>query len=217
FALVLGALLVQRRSGARVDDSDIGDYEAVRQVRPVPQAMHGLLELRLAGLGGALLIGGVVLVVPLWLSRARLILVAFMAIYGIMAVSLVVLTGWAGQISLGQFAFAGVGAAATATLLVHAHADLFVALLVAALVGAGVAVTVGIPALPIPGLVLAGTTLAFAVPVSTYLLNSAYFPSLTPAQLARPQVLDRFDLDSTRVFYYFCLGALVVACVLARN
>ena len=57
FALVLGALLVQRRSGARVDDSDIGDYEAVRQVRPIPQAMHGLLELRLAGLVGALLLG----------------------------------------------------------------------------------------------------------------------------------------------------------------
>src|SRR5438067_5905080 len=217
FALVLGALLVQRRSGARVDDSDIGDYEAVRQVRPIPQAMHGLLELRLAGLVGALLLGGVVLVVPLWLSRARLILAAFMAIYGIMAVALVVLTGWAGQISLGQFAFAGVGAAATATLLVHAGIDLFVAFLVSALVGSITAVLIGLPALRIKGLMLAVTTLAFAVPVNTYFLNSAYFPRFTPRTVTRPPILQRFDINNPRTFYYFCLVVLFVSLVLARN
>jgi branched-chain amino acid transport system permease protein len=217
FALVLGALLFQRRSGARVDDSDIGDYEAVRQVRPVPQAMRGLLELRLAGLIGALLVGGVVLVLPLWFSRARLILVAFMAIYGIMAVSLVVLTGWAGQISLGQFAFAGVGAATTATLLVHAGIDLFVAFLASALVGSIAAVLIGLPALRIKGLLLAVTTLAFAVPVNTYFLNSAYFPRFTPRTVTRPPILQRFDINNPRTFYYFCVVILVVALALARN
>ena len=34
--------------------------------------------------------------------------------------------------------------------------------------------------------------------------------------LIRP-AFNQVDLNSTRVFYYFCLGALVVACVLARN
>ncbi|HEX4538626.1 MAG TPA: ATP-binding cassette domain-containing protein [Acidimicrobiales bacterium] len=217
FAMVLIALLAQRRRVTRTDDSGLGGYVAVKEVRAIPAALARLPEVRSARVFGWLALAVVALVVPLALSQARLTLATYIAIYGILAVSLVVLTGWAGQISLGQFAFAGVGAAATATLLVHAHADFFVALLVAAMVGAGVAVAVGIPALRIPGLFLAVTTLAFAVPVSTYLLNSAYFPSLTPAQLARPLVLDRFDLDSTRVFYYFCLGALVVCCLLARN
>ncbi|TMM16980.1 MAG: ATP-binding cassette domain-containing protein [Actinobacteria bacterium] len=217
FAMVLVALLAQRRRATRTDDSGLGGYVAVKEVRAIPAVLARLPEVRTARLVGWAAIALVAFAVPLVLSQSKLTLATYIAIYGIIAVSLVVLTGWAGQISLGQFAFAGVGAAATATLLVHAHADLFVALLVAALVGAGVAVAVGIPALRIPGLFLAVTTLAFAVPVSTYLLNSAYFPSLTPAQLARPLVLARFDLNSTRVFYYFCLGALVVACVLARN
>ena len=54
------------------------------------------------------------------LSDSQLIVVAYMAIYGIVAISLVVLTGWAGQISLGQFAFVAVGAGVTAGLYVNA-------------------------------------------------------------------------------------------------
>ena len=217
FALVLGALLFQRRPDARVDDADLGGYEAVRQVRPIPQALAGLMELRLVALVVALVLGGVIVLVPLWLSRAQLILAAFMAIYAIMAVSLVVLTGWAGQISLGQFAFAGVGAAATGSLLVHAGIDLFVAFLAAAVVGSVTAVLIGLPALRIKGLLLAVTTLAFAVPVNTYFLNSAYFPRFTPRTVTRPPILQRFDIDNPRTFYFFCLFILVVALVLARN
>src|SRR5439155_1110588 len=83
--------------------------------------------------------------------------------YGIIAISLVVLTGWAGQISLGQFAFVGIGAAVTSALLVHAGADLLLALLASALAGAAAAALVGIPALRIQGLLLAIATLSFAV------------------------------------------------------
>src|SRR5205823_7091863 len=135
-----------------------------------------LPEVRSTRLIGWVAIAAVALVVPLGLSQSKLTLATYIAIYGILAVSLVVLTGWAGQISLGQFAFAGVGAAATATLLVHAGIDLFVAFLVSALVGSITAVLIGLPALRIKGLMLAVTTLAFAVPVNTDFLNSAYFP-----------------------------------------
>ena len=51
------------------------------------------------------------------------------AVYALVALSLVVLTGWTGQISLGQFAIVGVGAVAAGNLLAEAHADLFLALL----------------------------------------------------------------------------------------
>src|SRR5207237_7536644 len=110
----------------------------------------------------------VAVLVPLVLPHGRVILLTYIALYGIIAVSLVVLTGWAGQISLGQFAFVGLGAAVTASLLVHAGADFLLALLASALVGAATAVLIGIPALRIQGLFLAVATLAFAVPVSTF-------------------------------------------------
>jgi ABC-type branched-subunit amino acid transport system ATPase component len=83
--------------------------------------------------------------------------------------------------------------------------------------GAATALLVGFPAVRIRGLFLAVATLAFAVPVSTYLLNSAYFPTLAPHQLVRPVFIKRFDLDSLRVFYYFCLAFLGVTLLVARN
>src|SRR5439155_9419529 len=217
FALVLLALLVQRRRLTRVDDTGLGGYVAVREVRPIPAALRDLREVRWTRVIGLAALAAVAVLVPLALSDAKLLLFTSIALTGIVAVSLVVLTGWAGQISLGQFAFVGIGAGVTASLLVHAGADLFVALLLSALAGAVAAVLVGIPALRIPGLFLAVATPALAVPASTYLLNSAYFPTFAPHHVDRPIMLQRFDLESNLGFYYLCLGAPVVAVLLARN
>ena len=217
FVVVLVALLVQRRRYSRVDDGGLGSYIAVGEVRAVPAALRELREVRVARWTGIAMLAGVTVVLPLTLSDSTLGLWAFFAIYGILAVSLVVLTGWAGQVSLGQFAFAGVGAGTTAGLLVHAHADFFLALLAAAAVGAATAAVIGIPALRIRGPFLAVTTLAFGVPVSTYVLNSANFPQITPATIDRPVLWQRFDLNDRLLFYYFCLAALVLSLWLARN
>ena len=217
FLLVLAGLLLQRRRITRTDDSGLGSYVAVREVRPIPTEMRRLLEVRVARIVGWLALVIAVVVVPLGLSDSKRTLLAYVAIYGILAISLVVLTGWSGQISLGQFAFAGVGAGTAASLFVHAHADLFLCLAAAAVVGASAAVLVGIPALRLSGLFLAVTTLAFAVPVSTFVLNSSYFPGFTPGTLNRPAVLHRFDLNSALTFYYFCLLFLTVALVLTWN
>ena len=68
-------------------------------------------------------------------------------IFGIVGISLVVLTGWAGQVSLGQMAFVGIGAAVGGALTADQGWDLSLALLVGGIVGALVAVVVGYPAL----------------------------------------------------------------------
>ncbi|MBV8162263.1 MAG: ATP-binding cassette domain-containing protein [Acidimicrobiia bacterium] len=217
FVIILVALLLQRRRVSRVDDAGLGGYVAVREVRPVPAALRDLPEVRWGRTGLLAALAVVAVLVPFALSTSRVILLTDVALYGIIAVSLVVLTGWAGQISLGQFAFVGLGAAVTGSLLVHAGADFLVAVLVAALVGAVAAVLVGIPALRIQGLFLAVATLAFAVPVSTYLLNSRYFPTLNPSQFDRPILLQRFNLEDPLTFYFVCVGALLVSIALARN
>src|SRR5205823_11102934 len=76
------------------------------------------------------------------------------AVYALVALSLVVLTGWTGQISLGQFAIVGVGALSAGDLLTEAHADLFLALLGAAAAGLVTSVALGLPALRVRGLFL---------------------------------------------------------------
>ncbi|MGH3453905.1 MAG: ABC transporter permease subunit, partial [Nocardioidaceae bacterium] len=130
-------------------------------------------------------------------------------VYAIVAVSLVVLTGWAGQISLGQFAIAGLGAVVAGDLVSKTGADLLFALLAGSAAGVVVALVIGLPALRVRGLFLAVATLAFAVPMSTYALNPANFPELIPTQVERAVLLSRFDLHDERTLYWFCLVILV--------
>lgn len=217
FVLILVALLVQRRRTARADDTSGVNHVALSEVRPIPHVLRSLKEVRIArGVGiGAGLVG--LCVAPLLFNDSTITLFSFVAIYAIVAISLVVLTGWAGQISLGHFALVGVGTVTSAALLVSAGADLFLALAAAALAGGAVAVVVGIPALRMPGMFLAVATLAFAVPVSSYLLNALYFPVLNPSTVVRPVLLGRFSMESPTTFYLVCVAFFVLTYVLARN
>jgi ABC-type branched-subunit amino acid transport system ATPase component/ABC-type branched-subunit amino acid transport system permease subunit len=217
FVVIMGALVLQRRHYQRTDDGGLGGFVAVREVRKVPDVLRRLPEVRAARALLLVVLTGIAIGIPFALTGSRVILLTYTAIYGIIAISLVVLTGWAGQISLGQFAFVGVGSAATGALLVHAHWDLLLALLVAAAVGAVTAVLVGWPALRIPGLMLAVATMAFAVPVSSYLLNAAHFPLLNPQTIPFPTLLGRISLHSHIAFYEFCLALLFISLLLARN
>jgi branched-chain amino acid transport system permease protein len=133
------------------------------------------------------------------------------------AVSLVVLTGWGGHISLGQFAIVGVGAVAAGNMVNKLHADLFVALLVAGITGGVVALLLGLPALRIRGLFLAVTTLAFAVALDSYFLNPTYFNQWIPSPIVRPDLWQRFPLERARAMYFLCLAFLVVFAFLARG
>jgi branched-chain amino acid transport system permease protein len=143
---------------------------------------------------------------------------------------LVILTGWAGQISLGQFAIAGVASATAAGLAANHGVDFFITIIVAALVGALVAIAVGLPALRIQGLFLAVTTLAFAFTVAS-IFNRTYFGWLVPKSghlVNRPVLWNAFDLsDSSQLgpftikadakFYYVCVVFLVIALMMARS
>ena len=137
-------------------------------------------EVRIARLVVALVAGTLALTAP-WIfgsfkqSSATLIL-----IYAMIGVSLVILTGWAGQISLGQYAIAGIGSAVAGGLAANHGWDFFGALFTGALAGAFVAVLVGLPALRIQGLFLAVTTLSFAFTVENFILRREWFAWLVP-------------------------------------
>jgi branched-chain amino acid transport system permease protein len=130
--------------------------------------------------------------------------------------SLVVLTGWGGNISLGQFGIVGIGAMAAGNLLHEWNVDLFVGLVVSMVVGAVIAVAIGLPALRIRGLYLAVTTLAFAVALDSYFLNPANFSSFVPDSTIAPVLFKRFDMESQWVRYYFCLGVVGLAAIVVR-
>jgi branched-chain amino acid transport system permease protein len=218
FLVVLVALLLQRHRLTRAADVNTGGWSGAEETPPIPWEIAKLPEVvwgrRVVIL--ALAVGLVVL--PFAMSPSQTSLLGTVTIiYGLVAISLVVLTGWAGQISLGQFAIAGLGAVVTGDLIARAGADLILAILGGIATGALTALLVGLPALRIRGLFLGVTTLAFAVPLSTFLLNPANFPDLVPTQVERPILLSRFDLNDERTLYWFCLAMLAMSLVLVAG
>ena len=61
---------------------------------------------------------------PIWARPSQEQAIALLLVYAIVAVSLLILTGWAGQISLGQFALVGIGGATTGILYATARVGL---------------------------------------------------------------------------------------------
>jgi branched-chain amino acid transport system permease protein len=213
FAVVLVGLLLVRRSGTgRVDSDSSATWQAARETRPIPDELAHLPEVRGARIAIWAAIAVFVLTLPAWLSTSRLNLATVIVLFAIVAASLVVLTGWAGQVSLGQMAFVGVGAAVGGALTSEHGQDLVVAVLVAGLVGAVAAVVVGYPAIRRRGLTLAVSTLAFALFVSTYVLNRTIFGDDLPGRrIGRGTLLWSIDMANETRFFYTSLAFLGLA------
>lgn len=216
-AVVLLALIFQRGRFTRATETGTSTWRALREVRPIPTELRHVPEVRWGLIGGWALLAAFVLTFPLWATPDREQLVALVFIYAIVAVSLVVLTGWVGQISLGQWALVGFGGAAASVLVGRHGVDLFVALLAGMAAAALVALVIGIPALRISGPFLAVTTLAFAVTSRYFFLERRYFPFFIEEGVTRPVLWDRFPIDLDWQFYYFCLTFLLLTILAARN
>jgi branched-chain amino acid transport system permease protein len=216
FVIVAVALLASRaRPAAR--GGEVSTWQAAREVRPVPRELAGLPEVW----GGRLLLGalvaGALVSVPTWLPASRVNLAAVVVIFGIVGISLVVLTGWAGQVSLGQVAFVGIGGAVGGALTSGPGWDLSLALLGGGLVGAAVAVVIGYPAIRRRGFTLAVITLAFALATWGYLLNRKFWTWLPTGRLDRGELFGVIDVRSETAYYYLCLAALALVLAAARG
>jgi ABC-type branched-subunit amino acid transport system ATPase component/ABC-type branched-subunit amino acid transport system permease subunit len=208
FAAVL--VLVFTRGRDLVSDEK-GSFSLTPRLRPMPSrllAVGWVRRLPLIAAGTAFVIA--VLLPLVFTAPSRQFLFSRVAIFAIVGLSISILTGWGGQLSLGQFAFVGLGAF-TAFALVDRGMPFSVAILYSAVGGVLVALAVGGPALRIRGLSLAVTTLAFAVAARGYFLPHRLFTGGNEnVFLPRAKVLF-LDLRSQRTYYYFCLAFLLVS------
>ncbi len=217
--VILVALLAQRGALSRAMDTGVTTWQAAREYRPIPAELRNVREVVAARYALGAFVVFVAIVLPVLLPERFAGRFALVVIFAIVGVSLVILTGWAGQISLGQFAFAGVGSLVTAGMAVRGW-DFFVCLLCAGLAGALAAVLVGLPALRIQGLFLAVTTLAFGFTVQKLLLNPTYMDGWLPKlgqPVARPKLYGRFSTISDTRFYFVCLVFLALSLLVARS
>ena len=151
------------------------------------------------------------LLVPTVYTGPKLFFVTLGFIYAVIAVTLVVLTGWAGQISLAQFSFVGVGAF-TAGHLAGAHGQHFLfAILIGMLFAAPLGIIVGLVSLRLSGLYLALATLAFALVMDNVVFNrNDVSGGLTGITVPRPQF---FGLSFRGPVAYYELVVIVFALV----
>jgi branched-chain amino acid transport system permease protein len=131
---------------------------------------------------------------------------------GIVGLSLLVLSGWAGQISLGQMAFAGIGAWVAAVL----QWPLPVTIFIAGCAGSAAALVVGLPALRLRGQQLAIVTISMSLAVYVLLLGPRYLGTRLPAQIDRPVMLG-ISFEDPRSFYYLTLLVLGAAVVVTMG
>lgn len=213
FVVVMAALLFQHRGSVR--DSEASAWQLSTLVRPLPRAVQDLPAVRAMNWIGLALFLVVALVVPFALSNSQIFLLTSVVAFAIVGLSVTILTGHSGQISLGQVAFFGIGAAASYQLTVELYVPFWISLLLSGLIGAGVAVLVGIPALRIRGLFLAVSTLAFALVTQKWLLGQTWMAG--PGVIApRPYVGD-LDFASQHAYYNLALAGLLVAILVCRN
>ena len=210
--LLLRARVLQRDS--RSEDRLVVE----RSVPPLPDRVRHLLAVRhLGGIGWAGLFG-VMALAPLFPgldTQERAVFLVFMVSYAMVGMALTLLTGWGGQVSLGQFAFLGVGAY-TATL-----ADglgLPAMLLVAGLVTAAASVLVGSVAVRFRGLFLGVVTLAFAFAARSWLFRQGVFVDDSSAivQIDKPYLFS-MDITTVRGVYPIALVVLALTALSLRS
>ena len=233
---ILVALIFQKGSAARAKDTGVSSFKSLQEFRPVPPELRDLREIRIAKTGLLIVALAATVVAPFIVGDADLTRLTFLPIFAMVGLSLVVLTGWAGQISLGQFAFVGVGSVTAAKLFVDHGWDFWLTLIAAAVAGAVVAVLVGLPALRVQGLLLAVTSLALAAAAQGYLFvnkNSNYrigeliLPSDDIDFAERPVLWERIDyrrlvadngfFSGDRGYYYFCVIIMVLMFLAASS
>ena len=212
-AVIMVSMLARPALGRAPRGSDSSGWSLTATIRPLVPAISRQTRVRIARWLTMLALLAIAIAAPLFVRPSNQVVLTQIVLTAMMCLSLVVLTGYAGHVSLGQFAFVGIGAAAGGRLYQLGIPHLPAAAIVT-VVGALLAVVIGLPALRMRGLFLSVATLGFALATSSWLLYQSWFVHVDPEtgtsmQLPRPQFLG-VDFNAERPYYWLCLGVAAV-------
>ena len=213
FVGILAALLLQPRAISS-RDSDKGSWAAVQPWAPLPERLNALWPIRNLGWLVAGVVAAVALLMPVVSTHATAVVLVVIMGFSVVGLSVGVVTGLGGQLSLGQFALAGVGATISYVVTFQTGSYLL-GFVSAGLVAAAVSLVIGLPALRIRGLMLAVTTLGFALATQGWLFQQTWMlgEGIDPG---RPIIGDTV-FDTGKKYYLFALLPMAAALLLARN
>lgn len=153
-------------------------------------------------------------------SEGLAVAVGVQATAGILIASIVVLTGYAGQLSLGQFALAGMGAFVAGRLVASAHIPFTIALFIGVLVSVPIGLLFALPALRTRGINLAVVTLGLGVSVDAIIFENQNYTGGIVGTNVGPAHFLGIDLDP--IIYparygLFCLVWFVLVILVVAN
>lgn len=158
---------------------------------------------------GLIVIAGLI-IVPMNFNRYGLFILSQWAVMTIAAMGLNLTLGYAGQVSLAQGAFVGIGAYAAAIMTTHGW-PLPAAILVAIVLSFAVGWMLGYPALRVQHHYLAFVTLAFSTLAFLVFRNESWLTGgiYGISNIPRPHIFG-FATNKPLPFYYVCLGSLAI-------
>ena len=185
-------------------------YSADQAIFPIAQDRIGMIALLLVAYVALPLLAN-----EYWL---RSILVPFL-VYSLAALGLNILTGYAGQVSLGSAGFMAVGAFAAYNLAVRLDLPFFIYLPLAGLITAAVGLVFGLPSLRIKGFYLVVTTLAAHFFIEWLFTKVPWFTNYTPSGVISAPTMKLFGytLDSPASRYMVTLAIVTILTLAAKN
>lgn len=186
-------------------------YAADQQLFPILQDRVGVLLLLAVAFGVVPLVAG-----EYWFSA---ILIPFL-IFSLAALGLNILTGYAGQLSLGSAAFMAVGAYAAYNFQLRVDGiPILLSFIGAGLTAAGVGIVFGLPSLWIKGFYLAVATLAAQFFIVWCLTKFPWFSNYSSSGVISAQkvVILGHTFASPREKYLLVLGIVAVLALAAKN
>jgi len=212
FILIILALLVQKAVVGRTEEK--GSWAAVQAARPLPQAIRQVWSVRLLGPVVGLFGLAIIALLPLVIDNTNSVRVTQIFALTITGLSVGIVTGLGGQLSLGQVAVGAVGAIVSYQVS-RRTGNFFESFFYAGLASAAVSALIGIPALRVKGLLLTVTTLGFALTMGDYLLQQDWLLG-SGTDPGRPIIFGK-ALESGHAYYYVGLVTALFALWLARN
>jgi branched-chain amino acid transport system permease protein len=145
-------------------------------------------------------------------------ILVFSGIYCLITIGLSILMGYAGQISLGQAAFFGIGAYTSGILTTKYGLNPWPCMVAGVMLASMVAVAVGAPSLKLKGHYLAMATLAFGIIVNIIFREEIEWTGGPDGLIGIPGLrLSGWDIDSTADFYYLVWIVVAIAFLFTIN
>jgi ABC-type branched-subunit amino acid transport system ATPase component/ABC-type branched-subunit amino acid transport system permease subunit len=212
FGVAFAAVALTKRESTSEDQA----FAFTPRARPIPERLRSVWWARNIDRSGMAALAAVAVILPVVVTApSRQQLYTAVLAYAICASSVTVLTGWLGQLSLGQMAFAGI-AALFAARLVYGGVPFWAAIVATTAASAVLALVVGIGALRVRGLYLAVVTFAFALAAQQYFYFLPFLSGESPDGENVPFLPGRlFSLSfpGQRAYYYVVLAILAITIV----